>query len=395
MSTQPQTLDLVLDPEDNARLANLCGPLEQHLRQIERRLGIEISNRGLSFRLMDDDGILAAGHEVAFLQFEVPVAVPGPEADIDHLQPVEVTEGGGTQLVLRGNDFRVAFDRGSGQIVSYTYKGTDLLLEGPRPNFWRPPTDNDYGARLQERLRVWKDAGDFMRVQTMEVRHVTPQVVEVYFRSLLPEADSSAYELTYTVLGNGQVTIEGCLTPGPGDLPMLPRFGMRMNLPGSFRRLEWFGLGPQETYQDREAGARVGRFGGSVAAQFHPYVRPQETGNKTGVRWLALEDDGGTGLLVTGDTLLSASALHFLQEDLDEGPRKHQRHSGQLRPRNLVELNVDYRQMGVAGINSWGALPLPQYTLPYEPYTVRFSLTPYDASVRDPGELARIHLPRP
>ena len=344
----------------------------------------------LAFHLTRADGILAAGHEVAFLQFPVPAEAPAPVTAIRDFPEVEIAEGGGNQLILQGTHFQVTFNRWTGQMVSYRYRGTDLLLDGPRPNFWRPPTDNDYGARLQERLRVWKDAGDFMRIRTMEVTRRTNQEVEIHFHGFLPSADSAAYNLTYLVLGNGQVTVEGCMTPGPGDLPMLPRFGMRMSLPEDFNRLEWFGLGPQETYQDREAGARVARFQGSVAEQFHPYVRPQETGNKTGVRWLALQNGQGVGLLVTGDTLLSAGALHFTQEDLDDGPRKDQRHSGELDPRDLVALNVDYRQMGVAGINSWGALPLPQYTLPYGPYTVRFTLLPFDASSQDPGGLARV-----
>ena len=170
---------------------------------------------------------------------------------------------------------------------------------------------------------------------------------------------------------------------------MLPRFGMRMELPGSFRHLQWYGRGPHESYQDREAGARIGQYEGLVADQFHPYVRPQETGNKTGIRWMALRNDQGIGLLIRGDTLLSASALNFTEEDLDEGPQKSQRHAGELAPRDLVALNVDYRQMGVAGINSWGALPLPQYTLPYGDYSVRFVLTPFGPDGPPPEELAR------
>jgi beta-galactosidase len=170
---------------------------------------------------------------------------------------------------------------------------------------------------------------------------------------------------------------------------MLPRFGMRMELPGSFRHLQWFGLGPQETYQDREAGARVGHFSGLVSDQLHPYVRPQETGNKTGMRWLALENDQGVGVLVMGDTLLSASALDVTQEDLDEGPQKSGRHAADLVRRDLVALNVDWRQMGLAGNDSWGATALPPYTLPYGEYTVRFLLRPFGPGDPPPWEMAR------
>jgi beta-galactosidase len=342
----------------------------------------------VGFHLTDPEGILPAGHEVAFLQFELPfhaAALPPSEA----LPELEVMGGGGEHIVVRGEGFELSLDRWSGQILSYRYRGTDLLLSGPRPNFWRPPTDNDYGASLQEQLRVWKDAAAFLRARDPEVTEPAPGVVEIRFHGVLPEADSATYTTTYKVRGNGEVEVEGHMTPGEGDLPMLPRFGMRMELPGSFRHLQWLGKGPHESYQDRETGARVGLFGGLVSEQFHPYVRPQETGNKTGVRWMALRNDQGVGLLVRGDTLLSASALHFTQEDLDEGPQKGQRHAGELRPRDLVALNVDYRQMGVAGIDSWGALPLPQYTLPYGEYAVRFVLKPFGPGDPPPWELAR------
>ncbi|MGW8268521.1 MAG: beta-galactosidase small subunit-related protein, partial [Longimicrobiales bacterium] len=343
----------------------------------------------VGFHLSAPEGILPTGHEVAFLQFELPFHAPALALPEEGLPELEVMGGGGDHLVVRGATFELSLDRWSGQILSYRHGDTDLLLSGPRPNFWRPPTDNDYGARLQERLRVWKDAGVFLQVRRPEITEVAPGVVEIRFQGILPGADSAAYTTTYTVRGNGEVEVEGHMTPGRGDLPMLPRFGMRMELPGTFRHLQWLGKGPHETYQDREAGARVGLYAGSVAEQFHPYVRPQETGNKTGVRWMALSNDRGVGLLITGDTLLSASALHYTQEDLDEGPRKNQRHAGEMKPRNLVAVNVDYRQMGVAGINSWGALPLPRYTLPYDEYTVRFVLRPFGPEGPPPWELAR------
>jgi len=344
----------------------------------------------VGFHLTTSEGILPAGHEVAFLQFDLPFHAPALPPPPEGFPALEVTGGGGEHLVVRGATFELSLDRWSGQILSFRYGDTDLLRSGPRPNFWRPPTDNDYGARLQERLRVWKDAAAFMRVRGPEVTEPAPGVVEIRFRGILPQADSATYATTYTVRGDGEVTVEGHMTPGRGDLPMLPRFGMRMELPGSFQHLQWLGKGPHESYQDREAGARVGLFEGSVAEQFHPYVRPQETGNKTGVRWMALSNDQGVGLMILGDTLLSISALPFAQEDLDEGPLKRQRHAGELRPRDLVALNVDYRQMGVAGINSWGATPLPRYTLPYGEYRVSFVLRPFGPGGPAPVELGRI-----
>lgn len=343
----------------------------------------------LSFRLAGDEGLLPEGHEAAFLQFPLPGAPEAEATPLAGLPEVEILGGGNSQIILRGPHFRVAIAPRSGRIESYRYRGTELLTSGPRPNFWRPPTDNDYGARLQERLRVWLDAGPFLRLGGAEVTRLAPQAVRVAFQGRLPVDEGSAYALTYTVLGNGDVQVEGHLTPGEEELPMLPRFGMRMELPGSFQHLRWFGHGPWETYQDREIAARVGLFSGLVPEQFHPYVRPQETGNKTGLRWMALENDEGVGLLLMGDTLLSASALNYIQEDLDDGPWKAQRHSRELEARDLVALNVDYRQMGVGGINSWGALPLPEYRLPYGEYRVRFTLRPFGPDGPGPAAVAR------
>ena len=180
----------------------------------------------------------------------------------------------------------------------------------------------------------------------------------------------------------------------------MPRFGMRMELPREFDHLEWFGRGPHESHWDRKAGTPVMLHTGLVADQYHPYVRPQESGNKTDVRWMTLRrESDGLGLMVMaeggqGETMgeypyLSMSVLHFTQEDLDDGPEKDQRHSGELKERELVAVNVDFRQMGVGGITSWGPTALPEYSLPYEDYTYRFTLRPLSGSDDRPGELAR------
>jgi beta-galactosidase len=189
-----------------------------------------------------------------------------------------------------------------------------------------------------------------------------------------------------------------------------------MEIPGGFEALEWFGRGPHESYWDRKAGARVGHFQGTVADQYHPYVRPQETGNRTDVRWFALGDPSGVGLLFladggsgpfgvdeeamaedrrrpgTGWPYLSFSALHYPQEDLDDGPEKDQRHAGELTARETVFVHVDLRQMGVGGINSWGPTALPRYSLPYGRYEYAFTLRPFDSSGLPTAEAARFRI---
>jgi beta-galactosidase len=164
---------------------------------------------------------------------------------------------------------------------------------------------------------------------------------------------------------------------------------MRMFLKGEFDKIQWFGRGPHESYWDRKSGARVGLWTGTVWDQYHPYIRPQENGNRTDVRWLSLTNAEGHGLLVVGDPTLDFSAHHFLPEDFDPGPQKRQRHTIDLERRDLVTLNLDYRQMGVGGDTSWGARPHPQYTLPAREYDYRFRLRPYSGKKARAPALSR------
>jgi len=196
------------------------------------------------------------------------------------------------------------------------------------------------------------------------------------------------------VNADGTVTVEQRLRPGAAELPRMPRFGTVMLLPKTFDRFEWFGPGPHETYWDRKT-ARVARWQSTVAAQYHPYGRPQETGNHTDVRWAALRNARGTGLLVTATgMLLDVTALQYLTEDLDEGEAKRNRHPTDLPVRDLVRLNVDYRQMGVGGITSWGPTALPEYSLPYQEYMYRYQLRGLDPG-DDAGRIATSLRPAP
>jgi beta-galactosidase len=171
------------------------------------------------------------------------------------------------------------------------------------------------------------------------------------------------------------------------DLPELPRFGTLLRVPAALRHLEYFGRGPHENYCDRNTAALVGRYRSTVAEQPFPYISPQETGNKTDVRWLALTDEGGRGLLVVGQPLLSVSALPYTPEDLTQESRGT-RHTIDLAPRDFVSLCVDLKQRGVGGDDSWGATPHSPYCIPARDYTLWFRLVPLQAG-EDPGVKAR------
>jgi beta-galactosidase len=341
----------------------------------------------LSFRLAEDEGLLGAGHEVAWDQIPLPFEARANTRFVDELPPLALHEGP-SALTVSGERFELSLERTSGHITSWVFDGRELLLEGPRPNFWRPPTDNDFGGRWQEKLAVWKGAGPGFRAESVTAERLGPSEIAIHVAGEVP-AGGSAYRIRYRIIGNGEMTVESHFVPGEEDLPRMPRFGMQMVLPRDLATLTWFGRGPHESYWDRKAGARVRRFQGSVSEQFHPYVRPQETGNKTDVRWMALTDAGGAGLLVIGAPRVSASALHFTMEDLDGGASRGQGHSGELRERDQVTLQVDLRQMGVGGINSWGPTALPEYSVGYLEHRHEFLLRPFAPSDGNPGTLAR------
>ena len=274
----------------------------------------------------------------------------------------------------------------TGALESFNLDDKDLISRPLIPNFWRPPTDNDNGNQMPERLGVCRNAGLGRTVASVTARQDSPQVITIAVETKLAAGDSE-YHSDYTVFGNGDVLVESRFMPG-SDLPNLPRLGMQMQLPGEFSRISWYGRGPHESYWDRKTSAAVGLYSGTVQEQTHHYLRPQENANKTDVRWVALTNDKGTGLLVVGMSLLSVSAWPYLMEDLENTP-----HPYELPRRDTITLNIDYKQMGVGGDNSWGARTHPEFTLPAKPYNYRFILRPYRPSIGRLENIARRALP--
>jgi beta-galactosidase len=241
---------------------------------------------------------------------------------------------------------------------------------------------------MPERCKIWLEAGAKRRIEHVSVNKVGPSYVQIDVASIL-EAGNSRYDSRFMVLGSGDVFIENRFIPGNQNLPELPRFGMQMILPVEFDNMEWYGRGPHESYWDRNTGAAVGHYLGKVIDQHHPYIRPQESGNKTDIRWMALTDDRGVGFLAVGMDLLSASANHYLINDFENGPEKEQRHAIDLVKRDLVTWNLDYIQMGVGGDDSWGARPHDKYTLFPKKYSYKFRLRPFSREKESPRELSK------
>jgi beta-galactosidase len=328
-----------------------------------------------------------AGYVVAWEQFRLPLEAPVEPVDVATLPPLTLDESADS-IVVAGSEFRVRFDRRPGTIGSLVFRGTELIAAGPTPNFWRAPTDNDYGNGMPRRQRVWRHAAAKRYVIAVTAEQVTPQVVQIDVLAAIP-AGRARHHATYTVYGSGDIVVTNRLVPRTMALPDLPRLGTVLILPDGFEHMAWYGRGPHETYWDRKTGAPVGVYRGTVMEQYHPYIRPQENGNKTEVRWVAVMNAEGVGVLAVGMPLLNVSAQHFLNEDFDEGPRKRQRHTFDVERRPLTTLNLDYQQMGVAGDNSWGARPHEQYTLPVREYTYRFRLRPFSLENEAPLVLGR------
>jgi beta-galactosidase len=271
---------------------------------------------------------------------------------------------------------------------SFNYKGKEILKKGPEPDFWRPPTDNDYGYNMDKLLGVWKKAGERTVVTKANISQPEPGKVVVTFNYDIPDNEGkkiAGYASSYTILGSADVLIKNQFSKLSATIPELPRMGMQMQLPEEFINLTWLGRGPHENYVDRKTSADVGLYESTVADQYTPYIRPQENGYKTDTRWFTLTDENGTGILVSGAPLISFAALNNLHDDF-ESPGKlstyrkdaitANTHTIDIKPRDLVNLNVDLGQMGVGGDDSWGARIHPEYRLLDMKYEYSFRIRP-------------------
>lgn len=285
----------------------------------------------------------------------------------------------GDELQIGNKSFNVVFSTASGEMTSFKYKGKELLLAGLKPNFWRPPTDNDVPSGLLSRCLEWKEPMESARLLKLDV-HAGPDSSSVVVSAgyHLQETESSI-QITYHILGNGVMKVEMAFTPGSKPLSEMPRFGMRMVLAKEYDCMSWLGRGPHENYADRKTSAAVGLYRSGVWEQYHPYVRAQETANKCDTRWFSLCNKEGEGLLFVGTEPLSVSAWNFVQDDIGYVPfATERRHGGSIQKKELVWVNVDMLQMGVGGDNSWGAQVHPEYTITPLPRKYSFVIQPVD-----------------
>jgi beta-galactosidase len=339
-----------------------------------------------SARTRARDQLGQAGREMATAQFQLPihqeiVAIP-PRGTLE-----VVWSNDRRKIEITGVDLYILMDTLSGTIESFRYEGTELLTRGPLPNFWRAPVDNDFGNRMHLRCAPWKQASKERAVEHFRVSQPGRSQVNVEVTYLLEGA--GARQVTkYRILGTGDIIIEARIDPGQASLPELPRFGVNVRMPAAFNHVKWYGRGPFENYWDRHTSAFVGVYEEETGRMMFPYIRPQESGTRTDVRWALLTDDDGKGLLICGMPVFSFSALPYSIDDLDH-TESHHRHTVDLVEKDFTDLNIDLRQMGVGGDDSWGALPLSKYRLPSGKYEFSFRIRPVMKNL-DPVKEARI-----
>lgn len=283
----------------------------------------------------------------------------------------------GQSIDVSGDNFSIGFDKSSGALTSFKLDDQELVKEPLKINFWRAPTDNDFGNGMQERCKVWREASYHQNVSSVELAEQSKAnakiIQHINFDGLM-----STGSITYNINSSGEIQVDVAFDYQDKDseLPEMPRFGINWILPEGLNQVEWYGRGPHENYWDRKSSAFVGRYAMDVQEIGYPYIRPQENGYRTDIRWLELKDENNKGLRIEGLPYVSFSAHHNLIEDFDAGMEKSQRHNIDVKPKPLVSLNVDYRQSGVGGDNSWGARPFPQYTLYPETLEYSFIITP-------------------
>lgn len=322
-------------------------------------------------------GILTEGEELAAAQLQLPT-VPLEKEGYSGVNP-RMRENR-RHVTFSGDGFTITFDKDHGTISSWKIDNMEFLDKGPKPNFWRAPNDNDYGYKMPELLGVWRMAGSGAVVKKVRADKPSDGRGRLEFEFTL-NGDAGHVVVAYEVYGSGDVIVDYLFKKSGKELPVIPRIGMMMSLPGRFSNLKWYGRGPWENYPDRKTAAFVDVYTSTVSEQFEMYPMPQETGYKTDTRWLHLTDVAGNGWFVEGEDLLGFSALHFTPEDLTKADRGLW-HTVDLQPRNEVILNVDHRMMGVGGDNSWGVRPHARYSIIPDDYSYRFRIRAFRSGQR-------------
>ncbi|MDD2437154.1 MAG: glycoside hydrolase family 2 TIM barrel-domain containing protein [Massilibacteroides sp.] len=335
----------------------------------------------IAFKTKKGCALLQAGHTVAKNQLMVrdykPCDMQLTNVENSNWSVVtpQIMENEMNYLIVTGENFHIDFNRSNGYISRYDVNGLAMLLDGGEltPNFWRAPTDNDMGANLQLKYRAWLEPGLKLKELTGKIENNQAIVQAIYDM----EAVSAKLNLTYIINNVGEIKVTQSMTTTPGvNVSDLFRFGMQLQMPKDMDRITYYGRGPIENYSDRNHNTDIGLYKQTVNEQFYPYIRPQENGTKSDIRWWAQTNRSGNGLMFISEAPFLASALHYSIESLDDGVKKDQRHSEFVTPVDYTNVCIDKIQMGLGCVNSWGALPMEKYRIPYKDYAFTLIIRP-------------------
>lgn len=365
--------DLKVAPQKNAKL-KLKIEKENTSKQKELLLNV-------AYKLKKRETLLPAGFTVAKNQLVIRSYEP-EELVINNKQQSNMKvpeptliEQDANFLIIEGESFRIDFARRDGFLSRYEVNGLSMLKEGGKltPNFWRAPTDNDMGAGLHMKFRAWLNP-DLQLTSLVGKKENGLVVIDARYK--IPAVDG-LLNLTYTINNEGTIKISQKLNPGSTEgMPEMFRFGMQMQMPENMEYIQYYGRGPIENYIDRNNAADIGLYKQTVSEQFYPYIRPQENGAKTDIRWWSQMNKSGAGLQFISEAPFTASALSYSIESLDEGVRKVQKHSELVSKVDYVNFCIDKMQMGLGCINSWSAWPHEKYRIPYKAYEFNFIIKP-------------------
>ena len=292
-------------------------------------------------------------------------------------------------IVFKSEAITASFDKDSGELSNLDYGNGNIILKGITPNFWRATTDNDFGFNMPKHFGIWKKATNNKTLVSLILKDETStfdvlSVQEINLKGHLVQLEASykladdiaTLQMTYQINASGQITVKTELQDVKNDLPNMPRFGTNFIVNKELDSVNWYGRGPLENYQDRKTSQFVGNYKALVSDLYYPYIRPQENGYRTDIRWVTFKNTQGRGIKILGPKPLCFSAHHQYNSDFDAGDTKQQRHTIDIIERDLVNINIDNAQMGVGGDTSWWTRPLEQYQIKAGNQSFSYSIIP-------------------
>lgn len=342
----------------------------------------------ISAHTQSEKNLVPANHEVAWEQFALTKKVVHQLENSKIKIVVNTTD---TSINVSSKHCDISFDKATGIITNLSFdKGENLIhnSNGFTPNFWRAPIDNDFGNDLHKRCKDWRFVSQNRELNLIKgyVNGNNAEVIVIYNLKNEVGKEMGIFQSKYTIAADGNILVENSLVKTAKNLSETPRIGLNIQLKETFNQVSWYGRGPFESYWDRKSGVKLGTYSGAVEDQYWAYLRPQENGNKSDVRWMSLVNNKGEGIIIKGLPTIDFSVHHNIMEDFEslertdgrhrDGDVVKNRHTIDIIKRNLVSLNVDYKQMGVGGDTSWGAHTHDKYKLLEDQYYYSFIITP-------------------